>query len=434
MEPDAAWPLNRRGPPPARKPRTVAQNFKRLGIPLIATILSLATIIVIAFLIKAALERYYFLCSKSFTFIPLQQQCDGQPDCPWGEDEGNCVQHVPDGPPVGVRTAQDRAALQVLDRETGAWFWACHDNFDRTLAKAACKQMGYSSTATFSAVSIADTRGLPLREVTLSHGGLQGQDSGRQCLSGAVVSLVCAACGQSIKSPRVVGGGLARIEAWPWQVSLQHRTQHLCGGSIIGPSWILTAAHCFRNNLALQHWRVKAGSETLSSFHALPVEKIFLMDSKSVFPRDSDIALVKLAAPFAISDTVKPICLPSFDAELPPQAPLWVAGWGYAEQDGALSEALRQAQVQLVDSSSCNASAAYQGAISHEMICAGLVQGGVDTCQGDSGGPLMYNPGRWQVVGIVSWGHGCGRPSTPGVYTKVQAYLNWIYSVQRVSV
>nr|XP_006126044.1 transmembrane protease serine 4-like [Pelodiscus sinensis] len=111
--------------------------------------------------IKAALERYYFLCSKSFTFIPLQQQCDGQPDCPWGEDEGNCVQHVPDGPPVGVRTAQDRAALQVLDRETGAWFWACHDNFDRTLAKAACKQMGYSSTPTFSAVSIADTRGLP---------------------------------------------------------------------------------------------------------------------------------------------------------------------------------------------------------------------------------------------------------------------------------
>lgn len=53
--------------------------------------------------------------------------------------------------------------------------------------------------------------------------------------------------------------------------------------------------------------------------------------------------------------------------------------------------------------------------------------------QGDSGGPLMYRSDLWQVVGIVSWGHGCGDPSTPGVYTKVTAYLNWIYNVRKVS-
>lgn len=53
--------------------------------------------------------------------------------------------------------------------------------------------------------------------------------------------------------------------------------------------------------------------------------------------------------------------------------------------------------------------------------------------QGDSGGPLMYHSDLWQVVGIVSWGHGCGGPNTPGVYTKVTAYLNWIYSVRKVS-
>lgn len=58
--------------------------------------------------------------------------------------------------------------------------------------------------------------------------------------------------------------------------------------------------------------------------------------------------------------------------------------------------------------------------------CSGL-------SQGDSGGPLMYQSGQWQVVGIVSWGHGCGGPGTPGVYTKVTAFLNWIYNVRKVS-
>lgn len=57
----------------------------------------------------------------------------------------------------------------------------------------------------------------------------------------------------------------------------------------------------------------------------------------------------------------------------------------------------------------------------------------VYSSQGDSGGPLLYSSRHWQVVGIVSWGQGCGTPSSPGVYTSVRAYLNWIYTVWRVS-
>uniref|UniRef100_A0A8C3S092 Peptidase S1 domain-containing protein n=1 Tax=Chelydra serpentina TaxID=8475 RepID=A0A8C3S092_CHESE len=286
-------------------------------------------------LVKAALERYYFLCSKTFEFIPLQQQCNGREDCSRGEDEQRCVQHAPEGPPMAVRIARDRSTLQVLNKETGAWFWVCHDNFHMALAREACKQMGYSSVPTFRAVGMADTRGLPLREVTLNNGVLRGRDSAKM----VICSLFSwdAACGESVRSPRVVGGAQARIGAWPWQVSLQHKTQHLCGGSIIDPRWILTAAHCFKNNLALQNWRVKAGSEILSNANTVPVEKIFLADSNYMFPKDNDIALVKLTSPLSISDTVEPICLPFFDEELPSHAPLWVTGWGYTEQNGEFS-------------------------------------------------------------------------------------------------
>lgn len=96
-----------------------------------------------------------------------------------------------------------------------------------------------------------------------------------------------------------------------------------------------------------------------------------------------------------------------------------------------MSDVLLQASVQVIDSTRCNAEDAYQGEVTAEMVCAGTPQGGVDACQGDSGGPLMYHSGHWQVVGIVSWGYGCGSPTTPGVYTKVTAYLDWIYNVRK---
>ncbi|NXD00306.1 TMPS4 protease, partial [Certhia familiaris] len=322
----------------------------------------------------------------------------------------------------------DRSILQVLNSHTGAWSCVCHDLFTPELARAACEQMGYSSTPTFQGVEVSVGQPLPPREVVLSNGSLQVLEPGRKCLSGLVVSLLCSNCGQSVRTPRVLGGSPAAIEAWPWQVSLQYRKEHICGGSIIGPGWVLTAAHCFKNNPIIQSWRVKAGSDLLSGAATFAVEKVFLAEVTPASPKDNDIALVKLRSPVQDSDSTKPICLPYFDEELVPGTPLWVIGWGYTEEHGKLSERLQQAEVELIDEQSCNL-AAYHGDVTDRMLCAGLPQGGVDTCQGDSGGPLLYSGGHWQVVGIVSWGQGCGTPSTPGVYTSVRAYLDWIYAV-----
>ncbi|KFO99773.1 Transmembrane protease serine 4, partial [Calypte anna] len=322
-----------------------------------------------------------------------------------------------------------RSILQVLNRNTRAWSCVCHDHFNLELAKAACQQMGYQSTPVFQEVEVGAEQPLPPREVVLSNGSLQVLEPGRKCLSGRAVSLFCSKdCGESTRTARVLGGSPAAIESWPWQVSLQYKREHICAGSIIDPRWVLTAAHCFKNNPVVQSWRVKAGSNLLSGTATLDVEKIFLAEVTPSSPRENDIALVKLQTPLRVSANSKPICLPYFDEELVPRTPLWVIGWGYTEEHGKLSETLQQAKVELIDQESCNL-AAYHGEVTSKMLCAGLPQGGVDTCQGDSGGPLMYSGERWQVVGIVSWGQGCGTPSTPGVYTSVRAYLNWISTV-----
>ncbi|XP_055272418.1 plasma kallikrein isoform X3 [Moschus berezovskii] len=235
------------------------------------------------------------------------------------------------------------------------------------------------------------------------------------------------------KKTRIVGGRDASWGEWPWQVSLQVKLRaqsHLCGGSIIGRQWVLTAAHCFDGLLLSNIWRIYGGilnlSEITTETSFSQIKEIIVHPNYKISEGSHDIALIKLEAPLNFTDLQKAICLPSKDDPKPVYTDCWITGWGFTEEKGKIKNTLQKANIPLISNEECQKS--YRDyTITKQMICAGYKEGGKDACKGDSGGPLVcQHEETWQLVGITSWGEGCARREQPGVYTKVAEYMDWI--------
>ncbi|XP_012662442.1 plasma kallikrein isoform X1 [Otolemur garnettii] len=232
---------------------------------------------------------------------------------------------------------------------------------------------------------------------------------------------------------RIVGGTNSSWGEWPWQVSLQVQLagrRHLCGGSIIGHQWVLTAAHCFDGLPLPDIWRIYSGILNLSDITGETpfslIKEIIIHPNYKISEGGHDIALLKLQAPLNYTEFQKPICLPSQGDVNTIYTNCWVTGWGFSKEKGEIQNTLQKANIPLVTNEECQKR--YRDYdITKQMLCAGHKEGGKDTCKGDSGGPLVCkHSGIWHLVGITSWGEGCGRREQPGVYTKVAEYVDWI--------
>ncbi|XP_011699115.1 PREDICTED: proclotting enzyme [Wasmannia auropunctata] len=240
---------------------------------------------------------------------------------------------------------------------------------------------------------------------------------------------------------RVVGGEEALPGRWPWMAAIflhgSRRTEFWCGGSLIGPRHILTAAHCTRDqrqrHFAARQFTVRLGDIDLenddepSSPETYAVKEIHAHPKFSRVGFYNDIAVLELTRPVRKTPYVIPICLPQarFRGEPFAGARPTVVGWGTTYYGGKESTVQRQAILPVWRNEDCDA--AYFQPISSNFLCAGYSQGGKDACQGDSGGPLMLRvEGRWTQIGIVSFGNKCGEPGYPGVYTRVSEYVDWI--------
>jgi Trypsin len=246
------------------------------------------------------------------------------------------------------------------------------------------------------------------------------------------------------RSPKIVGGTETPYGAYPWQVEIQvfnfdnESFVHHCGGAVIGDKLVLTAAHCLQIPRA-EYLRLVIGDHSLQRRdlheHSYRVEKLIIHpDYRKEGPYSNDIAIIKLKSNdfegIAFNSHVRPICLPDPGHPLPTGTWCSVTGWGVqrAEDLGSIAPVLRVAEVPLLETRLCRTRSIERNQrVLDTMLCAGHLEGGTDACGGDSGGPLACEiNGRFYLTGIVSWGDGCAKKNSPGLYTRVVAYLDWI--------
>jgi secreted trypsin-like serine protease len=234
----------------------------------------------------------------------------------------------------------------------------------------------------------------------------------------------------------VVGGFPVDVSEGPWTVALSSRDRfggtragQFCGGVAVGRTTVLTAAHCMDEEVLgappgrVGDLRVITGRTELLSDRGqeIAVRGTWVNPGYDGVTNSGDYAVLSLAEPLPSSSVIA--MAGAGDPAYRAGTAATVYGWGDTTGSGAYAGSLHAARVRVQPDALCEK--AYPGGSegtyrAETMLCAGEAQGGRDACQGDSGGPLVA---QGRLIGLVSWGTGCGWAGSPGVYTRVSDIL-----------
>ncbi|XP_058402315.1 transmembrane protease serine 11A-like [Diceros bicornis minor] len=242
-----------------------------------------------------------------------------------------------------------------------------------------------------------------------------------------------ACCGKRVVPlivNRIMSGEIAAKAAWPWQASLQRNNVHQCGATLISNTWLITAAHCFKNNVNPRQWTVSFGTTINPPLMKRNIKRIVVHEKYHSPEREYDIAVVQFSPRVTFTDDIRRVCLPEASASFQPNSTVYITGFGALFYGGESQNNLREARLKIISDDVCKQPHVYGSDIKFGMFCAGYLEGIYDACRGDSGGPLVIKDLKdtWYLIGIVSWGDNCGQKNKPGVYTNVAYYRNWIAS------
>jgi secreted trypsin-like serine protease len=259
-------------------------------------------------------------------------------------------------------------------------------------------------------------------------GSLRPRVAASLVLAALVLPLSPVVAAGPAQSVRIIGGDAVPAGRYPFLVSLQKVDgsgvgAHFCGGSLIDPHYVLTAAHCVYGESPVDV-RVVVGAARLSATGG-EVRKVTSLRVHPNYDGDpthgADVALVGLLGEVRSIAPIEPV-RPSERERWEVGDAATVIGWGVTTEMGTVaSDQLRSVRVSIQADAAMAASDVYgEKFLASDMLGAGRTTGGVDACRGDSGGPLVVGRGSTlRQVGIVSFGRGCGRPGHPGVYSRL---------------
>jgi len=246
-------------------------------------------------------------------------------------------------------------------------------------------------------------------------------------------------CGNpEIQGQRVIAGVTATRGSWPWQILMLYNGRGGCGGSIVGPRHVVTAAHCVAGRTSRPtSFSVRVGEhdtrKTEGSEATYRVKKVYMHQSyQRPSAINNDIAVFELEKPIQFNKYVQPVCLP--DKDVPVGTECYITGWGKTRHPGSMTRVLQQAKMPVVSNRVCH-DKNYPNIripVTPAMVCSG--DGGSSRksgCHGDSGGPFVCQiNGRWELHGAVSHGSSrCASTQSYSVYARIAYFRSWINSV-----
>uniref|UniRef100_A0A1I8NXM9 Peptidase S1 domain-containing protein n=1 Tax=Stomoxys calcitrans TaxID=35570 RepID=A0A1I8NXM9_STOCA len=244
------------------------------------------------------------------------------------------------------------------------------------------------------------------------------------CILSLWLCSASAANNGTVAVGRIVGGQLTTISSVPYMVQLLKRGTFTCGGALVAPNFVLTAAHCCEDTNPADFTVVTGATKLTDTGVKSKVSKLLMPATWNPTTMHMDIALLKLATPIT-SGAAKTVGF--YTGSYTAGTQVQVSGWGRTSEGGSISQQIRTVRVPIINKSTCTSQ--YRGviALTKTMFCAGN-PGSKDSCSGDSGGPVICNGA---VCGVVSFGVGCARVGFPGVYTDTKASKAFIENAMK---